>query len=81
MQDNNRTDNNIQQSRSPWRLFWQRFRKNKLALGGAVIILILFFVAAFAPLLVPYEPDAHSAYLHHFLFSADPTAEEDPAGA
>lgn len=38
------------------RLFWKRFRKNKLALAGAFIVLFLFFAALFAPWLSPYDP-------------------------
>jgi peptide/nickel transport system permease protein len=37
-------------------LFWKRFRKNKLALLGAVIVLSLFVVAVFAPWIAPYDP-------------------------
>lgn len=37
-------------------LFWKRFRKNRLALIGAFIVVFLFFVALFAPLLSPYDP-------------------------
>ncbi len=39
-------------------LFWKRFRRNGLAVAGGVIVLALFFVAVFAPLLSPYNPDA-----------------------
>jgi peptide/nickel transport system permease protein len=37
-------------------LFWKRFRSNKLALGGAFIVLFLFVVALFAHWLSPYDP-------------------------
>jgi len=37
-------------------LFWKRFRKNKLALLGAVIVLSLFVVAVLAPWIAPYDP-------------------------
>jgi len=37
-------------------LFWKRFRKNKLALTGAFIVILLFFAALFAPWLSPYDP-------------------------
>lgn len=37
-------------------LFWKRFRKNKLALTGAFIVIFLFFAALFAPWLSPYDP-------------------------
>ena len=57
---NNKDTNYNDQMRTPWQLFWQRFRKNKLALGGAVIIFFLFIVATVAPIIAPYEPDAHN---------------------
>jgi peptide/nickel transport system permease protein len=37
-------------------LFWKRFRKNKLALLGAGIVIFLFFIALLAPWLSPYDP-------------------------
>ena len=37
-------------------LFWKRFRKNKLALLWAFIVLFLFVVAVFAPWIAPYDP-------------------------
>jgi peptide/nickel transport system permease protein len=43
-------------------LFWKRFRRNGLAVAGGVIVLALFFVAVFAPLLSPYNPDAIDRY-------------------
>jgi len=38
-------------------LFWHRFKGNGLAVAGGIIVLILFFVAVFAPVLSPYNPD------------------------
>lgn len=40
------------------KLFWHRFKKNKLAIGGAVIVSSLFFVAIFATFIAPYDPNA-----------------------
>jgi peptide/nickel transport system permease protein len=37
---------------SPMQLFWRRFRKDKVALGALVFIVVLLFVAVFAPLIV-----------------------------
>jgi peptide/nickel transport system permease protein len=37
-------------------LFWKRFRRNKLALGGAFMVLFLFVIAIFAHWLSPYDP-------------------------
>lgn len=37
---------------------WRRFRCNRLAVVGLVIVLILVFVAVFADLIAPYDPSA-----------------------
>ncbi len=42
---------------SPKRLFLKRFKKNKLAVTGGIIVMCLVFVAVLAPLLSPYNPD------------------------
>jgi ABC-type dipeptide/oligopeptide/nickel transport system permease subunit len=39
-----------------WGDVWYRLRHNKLAMVGLAIIIILFLVAIFAPLLAPYDP-------------------------
>jgi peptide/nickel transport system permease protein len=38
--------------RSPWRLFWVRFRRDKVALGAACFIALEILAAIFAPLIV-----------------------------
>ncbi len=38
--------------------FWKRFRKNRLALAGSVLVLFLFVVSLLAPWLAPYDPSA-----------------------
>jgi peptide/nickel transport system permease protein len=35
---------------------WRRFRRNRLAIAGAVGVLLLVFCAVFAPVLAPYSP-------------------------
>ncbi len=42
---------------TPWSQFLRRFLRNKLALAGTGIILILFAVAVLAPLIAPCNPD------------------------
>jgi len=37
--------------RSPWQLFWRRFRQDKFAIGGAIFIILLVLMAIFAPLI------------------------------
>lgn len=39
-------------------LFWQRFKKNRLAIFGGVIVFLLFAISIFAPYVAPYNPDA-----------------------
>jgi peptide/nickel transport system permease protein len=38
-------------------MIWKRFRSNGLSVAGAVIVLVLFLIAAFAPFVSPYNPD------------------------
>jgi peptide/nickel transport system permease protein len=38
-------------------LFWTRFRSNKLAVAGGIVVIALFVAAVFAPLIAPYNPD------------------------
>lgn len=37
---------------------WRRFRRDKFAIGGAVVILLLTLIAIFAPIIAPYDPTA-----------------------
>ncbi|MBI3755719.1 MAG: ABC transporter permease, partial [Deltaproteobacteria bacterium] len=39
-------------------LFWRRFKKNRLAVIGGIIVLMLFTIAVLAPFVAPHEPDA-----------------------
>jgi peptide/nickel transport system permease protein len=41
---------------SQWRLVWRKFRRHKLAVAGAVVVLIVYFVVAFAEFLAPSSP-------------------------
>lgn len=36
--------------RTPWQLFWRRFRKDRFAIMGAVIVIIMVIIAIIAPL-------------------------------
>ncbi|WP_411101773.1 ABC transporter permease [Streptomyces sp. cmx-4-9] len=40
------------EGRSPWRIAWLRLKRDKVALAGGVIVLLLILVALFAPLIV-----------------------------
>ena len=41
---------------SQTKLFWRHFKRNRLAVGGLIIIVITFLVAVFAQWLTPYDP-------------------------
>jgi len=54
-------------ARSPWQLFWRRFREDKLAMASLVFLVLIVLVAIFAPLVVklvgapdPNTPDQSS---------------------
>lgn len=47
---------------SPLRLFWYRFRRNKPAILGGIIILLMIVVSLLAPLLAPYDPTAQDLF-------------------
>ncbi len=38
--------------------FWSRFKTNKLAVSGGIVVLALFIVAVLAPIISPYNPDS-----------------------
>ena len=44
------------QGRSLWSDGWRRLKKNRLAMLGLFIILLMTFLAIFAPLVAPYDP-------------------------
>ncbi len=41
----------------PWKLMWWRFRKHKMAMISAVLLIVFYFVAAFCEFVGPYDPD------------------------
>jgi peptide/nickel transport system permease protein len=47
---------------SPLRLFWQRFRGNRFAVAGGIVVVVLFLVSFLAPLITPYDPNTIDAW-------------------
>lgn len=37
--------------------FWKRYKRNRLAVAGGVLVLLFFLVATLAPVLSPYDPN------------------------
>ena len=48
---------------SYWQLMWWKFRKHRMAMVSAVIIVLLYLVAVFAEFVAPYNPDPHPSEL------------------
>ncbi|MBI2935692.1 MAG: ABC transporter permease [Chloroflexi bacterium] len=46
--------------KSLWQRAWTRFRGNRLAMVGLVVVVLLIVVAVFAPLLAPFGPAAQN---------------------
>ena len=44
-------------SLSQWQLIWRRFRRNRMAILGSVIVFLFYFCALFADALAPYSVD------------------------
>jgi peptide/nickel transport system permease protein len=50
---------------SQWQLIWLRFRRNKAAMAGGIVVLLFYLAAAFGNFLVPYTLDARfTRYLY-----------------
>ncbi len=43
---------------SQWRLMWWQFRRHRLAMVSAVVLLLIYLVAAFCEFLAPFSPTA-----------------------
>jgi len=56
-------------------LFWRRFKKNRLAVIGGIIVFLLFAIAVLAPLIAPYDPSAID--VKHVL---EPPSSKHPFG-
>ena len=41
---------------SQWKLMWWQFRRHRLAMASAVVLLVIFLVAAFCEFVAPFDP-------------------------
>jgi peptide/nickel transport system permease protein len=57
---------------SQWALVWRRFRRDRVALLGAMIVTALILIAIFAPLLAPHDPSQ--------IFDSGLTLDGSPVG-
>lgn len=42
-----------------WQLMWWKFRKHKMALVGAVILIVFYLIGIFCEFVAPYNPEAY----------------------
>lgn len=50
---------------SQWRIIWWRFRRHKLAVWSAVVLLLFYLCVPFAEVIAPYDPNVrNSQYLY-----------------
>lgn len=64
-------DTDTPQSRSIWQARWlRRFRKDKLAAAGIMLVVLLSLMAVFAPYLAPYDP-AQQHIIHRLKGPSD----------
>jgi ABC-type dipeptide/oligopeptide/nickel transport system permease subunit len=66
--------------RSPWELFWRRFRQDRVALGGLGFIILLILVALAAPLIAKYVVHHGPNQLHGDLTTAIGLPAVGPSG-
>lgn len=60
-------------ARSPWYFVWRQFRRDKAAIAGVAILLLVLLLTALAPRIAPYDPLFQSAESEDRL--AAPSAE------
>lgn len=48
----------IRKPQSQLSIIWRQYKRHKLAMAGGVILIVLFSIAALAPVLAPFDPDA-----------------------
>jgi oligopeptide transport system permease protein len=72
--------NNVSQSQ--WGLAWRRFRRNKAAVAGLIIVCFYILVAIFAPVIAPHNPvkdNSGKQYIPPFWRAESPAAQQaDP---
>jgi peptide/nickel transport system permease protein len=49
--------------RSPWELFWRRFRRDKFALGGAFVVIMITVLAVVAPVIAGFTHGPNEVHL------------------
>ena len=64
--------------RSPWELFWRRFRRDRCALGGAFVVIIMFAIALLSPVLASATHGPNEVHLDAARLVRDPDGSVRP---
>jgi glutathione transport system permease protein len=48
--------------RTPWSEFWRKFRRQHVAMGAGVFVVVLVVLAILAPLIVPFDAESYFDY-------------------
>ncbi len=65
------------QARSHWQLMWLEFKNHRLALGGIVVLLVMYLSAIFAGFLTPYNPNERFAQYQNIAPQMIRVTDED----
>jgi ABC-type dipeptide/oligopeptide/nickel transport system permease subunit len=49
--------------RSPWELFWKRFRRDRFAVGGAFVVIFMILIAFLAPVIAGFTHGPNEVHL------------------
>jgi len=49
---------------TPLQMMWWRFKRHRMAIFGAVILILFYFVMVFADFFAPYEPNTRTPYMY-----------------
>src|SRR5512134_136358 len=55
---------------SPFLGFWNTFIKNRLAVVGLIMLVVILIVAIFAPVLAPYDPRSSAGVISDDIYNA-----------
>jgi len=68
-----KTERNRKRGVSQWSIAWRRFKKNKAALFGLIIIGVIVFMALFSPILARYPPNYLASFIQEGKIRVPPS--------
>ena len=65
---------------SQWQLMWWQFRRHRLAMASAVVLLLIYLVAAFCEFIAPFDPSAFTPRYTYAPPQRVHLLDRDPSG-